>query len=443
MGGDQKTVLQGKPQEPEQVEGHAIKKILNKISGNPNSYINKVDYIFGRTLGAGSFGVVRQARKLSTGENVAVKILLKKALNGNEVQMRMLYDELSILQKLDHPNIVKFKDWFESKDKFYIVIQLATGGELFDRILEKGKFTEGDAVKIVYQILKAVKYLHSRNIVHRDLKPENLLYLTKDPESPLVLGDFGIAKEVKNDDDLIHKAAGSMGYVAPEVVTTEGHGKPCDVWSLGVVTYTLLCGYSPFVAESVEGFLEECTSGRYPVTFHKPYWSSISYEAQDFILQALTVDPHSRPTATELLQHAWIASKTSKTDNLLPGIRKEFDARRKFREAVEIVKLNNRIKKLKQLYSTGEEDSDFEENSPNSSLLNSMSKLALDGNESKGDSEENRRLKSSLTQNAFAQIVKAATQNRDRIKNYKDQESEIEGAGAGEGEGESGADNKI
>ncbi|SCU98736.1 LADA_0H15038g1_1 [Lachancea dasiensis] len=412
-----------KPEEPEQVEGHTIKKMLHKISGQPNSYVNKIDYIFGRTLGAGSFGVVRQARRLSTGENVAVKILLKKALKGNDVQMQMLYDELALLQKLDHPHIVKFKDWFESKDKFYIVTQLAVGGELFDRILKQGKFTEGDAIKIVHQILEAVKYLHSRNIVHRDLKPENLLYLTPDADSALVLGDFGIAKQLNEDDELIHKAAGSMGYVAPEVLTTDGHGKPCDIWSLGVVTYTLLCGYSPFLAESVEGFLEECTSGREPVTFHKPYWSSISTEAKDFILQALTVEAHDRPTASELLNHAWIAKKIHKTDNLLPGIKKEFDARRRFREAVEIVKLNNRIKKLKELYSTGEEseDSDIEENSTFSGLNNSMANLSMSSssaNEVNADSSQN--LKSTLTQNAFAQIVRAATQNKDRIKKFKD-----------------------
>lgn len=99
--------------------------------------MNKSNYVFGKTLGAGTFGVVRQARYSPTNEDVAVKILLKKALKGNDVQLQMLYDELSILQMLKHPNIVEFKDWFESKDKFYIVTQLAVGGELFDRILAK------------------------------------------------------------------------------------------------------------------------------------------------------------------------------------------------------------------------------------------------------------------------------------------------------------------
>ena len=151
---------------------------------------NKTDYIFGKTLGAGTFGIVRQARKLSTDEDVAVKILLKKALKGNAVQLKMLYDELEILQKLDHPNIVKFKDWFETDEKFFIVTQLATGGELFDRILKKGKFTEEDAVAILVQILSAVQYIHSKNIIHRDLKPENLLYVDK-TEKKIFFSDCG------------------------------------------------------------------------------------------------------------------------------------------------------------------------------------------------------------------------------------------------------------
>lgn len=415
--------------ESTKVGGHKVTKFINKLSGQPESYANKKDYIFGKTLGAGTFGVVRQARKLSTSENVAVKILLKKALMGNDVQLQMLYDELAILQKLHHPNIVQFKDWFESKDKFYIVTQLATGGELFDRILCKGKFTEVDAVKIVVQMLSAIEYVHSKNIVHRDLKPENVLYISPSDDSPLVIADFGIAKELKNGDELIFKAAGSLGYVAPEVLTTSGHGKPCDIWSFGVITYTLLCGYSPFVASSVEGFIEECTLGEYPVEFHKPYWDNISEDAKNFILRALMVNPKKRPTASELLQDPWITSKIKQTNDLLPGVKRGYDARKKFREAVEIVKLNNRISKLRKMYCKGDEtETDIEENngSSNSSstdtLEHSLKEMSLKSGTTSCSclSDEERKMKSTLTQNAFAQLVMAATKNQEKVLNYKD-----------------------
>ena len=393
---------------------------------------NKADYIFGKTLGAGTFGIVRQARKLSTNEDVAVKILLKKALEGNDVQLQMLYAELDILRKLNHPHIVQFKDWFESPEKFFIVTQLATGGELFDRILKKGKFTEEDAVSILVQIIDAVRYIHSRNIIHRDLKPENLLYVTKEDDSPLVIADFGIAKKLHTGDELVFKAAGSLGYVAPEVLTSDGHGKPCDIWSIGVITYTLLCGYSPFAAESVEGFLDECTLNEQPVTFHKPYWDNISQRAKNFILRALDLDPVTRPTAEELLDDPWIICTELETKNLLPGVRKGFDARKKLREAIEIVKLNNRVKKLKCMYCTDDE-SDIEEVSLNSSLaslsnsfktmtMNSESSVESDGS-STGLTEQQRKLKSAVTRDAFAQLVKVARQNKDRILKY-DQSTE-------------------
>ncbi|GAV49577.1 hypothetical protein ZYGR_0P02220 [Zygosaccharomyces rouxii] len=414
---------------PNHVGGNKVSKLLYKLSGQPESYINKRDYVFGRTLGAGTFGIVRQARRYSTKQNVAVKILLKKALKGNDVQLQMLYDELSILQKLRHPNIVRFEDWFESKDKFYIVTQLATGGELFDRIIAKGHFTEEDAVKIVVQMLNAVEYMHSENIVHRDLKPENILYIDPSDDSPLVIADFGIAKELHNNDELIFKAAGSLGYVAPEVLTTNGHGKPCDIWSLGVITYTLLCGYSPFVAESVEGFLEEVARDRYPVKFHEQYWSKISTEARRFILRALEINPQYRPTASELLCDPWITSKSNYTHDLLPHVKKQFDARKKFRDVVEIVKLNNRIDKLRNMYCEGsEEEEDLQGNdlSPHKSLLDSLKDLSLQqpdraaSTPGTSSSQSHDELKSSLTQSAFAQLVKAATTNTDKVLNYKD-----------------------
>ncbi|KAL4921386.1 kinase-like domain-containing protein [Aspergillus aurantiobrunneus] len=313
--------------------------MFNKLSGQPESYEKKSLYRFGRTLGAGTYGIVREA-DCSAGK-VAVKIILKRNVRGNE---RMVYDELDMLQKLNHPHIVHFVDWFESKDKFYIVTQLATGGELFDRICEYGKFTEKDASQTIRQVLEAVNYLHQRNIVHRDLKPENLLYLTPDLDSQLVLADFGIAKMLDNPAEVLTSMAGSFGYAAPEVMLKQGHGKAVDVWSLGVITYTLLCGYSPFRSENLTDLIEECRSGR--VIFHERYWRDVSKDAKDFILSLLQVNPTQRPSSEEALKHPWLKGESASDRDLLPEIR-AYIARSRLKRGIEIIKLANRIEALK------------------------------------------------------------------------------------------------
>ncbi|KAL8403038.1 hypothetical protein RB594_008337 [Gaeumannomyces avenae] len=264
--------------------------MLNRLHGQPESYDKKSKYRFGRTLGAGTYGIVREADG-PTGK-VAIKIILKKNVKGNE---KMVDDELDMLQLLKHPHIVRFVDWFESRDKYYIVTELATGGELFDRICEQGKFTEKDASQTIKQVLGAVDYLHSKNVVHRDLKPENLLYLSKAPDSDLVLADFGIAKMLDNKDEVLTTMAGSFGYAAPEVMLKKGHGKPVDMWSMGVITYTLLCGYSPFRSESLQDLIDECSSAQ--VVFHDRYWRDVSDDAKDFILHLLRPAPDERWTS--------------------------------------------------------------------------------------------------------------------------------------------------
>lgn len=326
----------------------SFSNMFNKLSGQPESYEKKSLYKFGRTLGAGTYGIVREAD--SSAGKVAVKIILKKNVRGNE---GMVYDELELLQALDHPHIVHFVDWFESKDKFYIVTQLATGGELFDRICEYGKFTEKDASQTIRQVLEAVNYLHQRNIVHRDLKPENLLYLTPAADSQLVLADFGIAKMLENPKEVLTTMAGSFGYAAPEVMLKQGHGKAVDMWSLGVITYTLLCGYSPFRAENLTDLIEECTSGQ--IVFHERYWRDVSQDARDFIQILLQPDPAKRPTSESALKHPWLTGKTASDRDLLPDIR-AYLARARLRRGIEIVKLANRIEALKM---HGDEEDDI------------------------------------------------------------------------------------
>lgn len=313
--------------------------MLNKLHGQPESYDKKSQYAFGKTLGAGTYGIVREAT--CPAGKVAVKIILKKNVKGNE---QMVYDELELLQSLNHPHIVRFHDWFESRDKYYIVTQLATGGELFDRICDQGKFTEKDATQTIRQVLEAVDYLHERNIVHRDLKPENLLYLTRDHDSELVLADFGIAKMLDTPNEVLTTMAGSFGYAAPEVMMKQGHGKAVDMWSLGVITYTLLCGYSPFRSENLPDLIDETRSGR--IVFHERYWKDVSKDAKEFILSLLNPDPKKRATSKEVLKHIWLKGETASDHDLLPEIR-SYIAKARLKRGIELVKLANRIEALK------------------------------------------------------------------------------------------------
>jgi calcium/calmodulin-dependent protein kinase I len=317
----------------------SVTNMLNKLHGQPDSYDRKSKYRMGRTLGAGTYGIVKEADG-PTGK-VAVKIILKKNVKGND---QMVYDELEMLQRLKHPHIVRFVDWFESRDKYYIITQLATGGELFDRICERGKFTEKDASSTIRQVLDAVDYLHQNNVVHRDLKPENLLYLTRAPDSDLVLADFGIAKHLDSPDEMLKTMAGSFGYAAPEVMLKQGHSKPVDMWSLGVITYTLLCGYSPFRSESLADLIEETKHGR--VVFHERYWKDVSQQAKDFILTLLKPHPQDRATSAQALKDPWIAGVGATDHNLLPEI-KAYMAKAKLKRGIEMVKLANRIEALK------------------------------------------------------------------------------------------------
>ncbi|XDG07020.1 hypothetical protein ABKA04_006635 [Annulohypoxylon sp. FPYF3050] len=328
--------------------------MFSSLRGQPESYERKAKYRFGRTLGAGTYGIVREAD--SPNGKVAIKIILKKNVKGNE---KMVWDELEMLQRLKHPHIVRFVDWFESRDKWYIVTELATGGELFDRICEQGKFTEKDASQTIKQVLGAVDYLHNRNVVHRDLKPENLLYLSRNADSDLVLADFGIAKMLDTKDEVLTTMAGSFGYAAPEVMLKKGHGKPVDMWSLGVITYTLLCGYSPFRSENLQDLIDECSNGK--VVFHERYWRDVSDDAKDFIMHLLQPDPDDRWTSQQALKHSWLSGENATDHNLLPEI-KAYIAKARLRRGIELVKLANRIEALK-IQEDDPENPDFNDSS--------------------------------------------------------------------------------
>ncbi|KAG0314609.1 hypothetical protein BGZ99_007964 [Dissophora globulifera] len=294
-------------------------------------------------LGVGTFATVKEIVLKETGKSYALKIILKKTLQGKSA---MLDTEISVLSKVRHPNCVSLLELFETEDAVYLVTDLAQGGELFDQLLKKGFYGESDAARLVHQILMGVEYLHTMGVVHRDLKPENLLFKDKSENSRLMITDFGLSKVLTGGNDVLMTACGTPGYVAPEVLEQIGHGKPVDMWSVGVIAYTLLCGYTPFWGEDQPSLFESIMSGEYE--YEQEYWKDISQLAKSFI-DTLLVPAEQRPTATHALSHPWFRAmleqdmetpvSPAESINLLPGMRKNFNARSAFKKAVRAVGL--------------------------------------------------------------------------------------------------------
>jgi len=275
----------------------------------------RVDYhINPRELGHGHYGVVRKCQHRQTKEFYAIKSIRKSKVGKIEVLKR----EIKIMKEVNHPNIVLFKEVFEDQKYLHLIMELCTGGELFDRIIEKtnseeGHFSEQDAAKLIRDICDAIAYCHDRKqIVHRDLKPENFLFLTSEDNSPIKIIDFGLSRHDTQNFGVMKTKVGTPYYVAPEVLKRE-YTKSCDVWSIGVITYILLCGYPPFYGDSDNEIFDSVRTGQYD--FPANEWDEISQDAKDFIESLLKQDPSERLSASQAMRHKWIVAQLGEHPN--------------------------------------------------------------------------------------------------------------------------------
>ncbi|XP_078497403.1 calcium/calmodulin-dependent protein kinase type 1G-like [Lissotriton helveticus] len=316
----------------EEEDGSAWKKQTNNIRDT---------FIFMEVLGSGAFSEVYLVKERTTGQLFALKCI-KKSHNMRDTSLE---NEIAVLKKVKHENIVSLEDIYESSSHYYLVMQLVSGGELFDRILERGVYTEKDASDVIRQVLDAVKYLHDSGIVHRDLKPENLLYLTPEENSKIMITDFGLSKMEGNG--IMSTACGTPGYVAPEVLAQKPYSKAVDCWSIGVITYILLCGYPPFYEETESKLFEKIRDGSYE--FESPFWDDISKSAKDFISNLLAKDPKKRFTCEKALKHPWIAGNTALNRDIYRSVSAQIKknyARRKWKQAFNAATVVYHMKKL-------------------------------------------------------------------------------------------------
>uniref|UniRef100_A0A5B6ZB72 non-specific serine/threonine protein kinase n=1 Tax=Davidia involucrata TaxID=16924 RepID=A0A5B6ZB72_DAVIN len=259
-------------------------------------------YRFGKELGRGEFGITYQCHDNETGETLACKRISKSRLK-KEIDVEDVRREVEIMRHLPpHPNIVRYKEVYEDKDAVYLVMELCKGGELFDRIVARGHYTERAAAIVTKTILEVVQVCHEHGVIHRDLKPENFLYANISENAPLKAIDFGLSIFFE-PGQRFSEIVGSPYYMAPEVLR-RNYGPEVDIWSAGVILYILLCGVPPFWAETEEGIAHAIV--RCEINFDKDPWPKVSEDAKELVRGMLEPNPYSRMTVEEVLENRWI-----------------------------------------------------------------------------------------------------------------------------------------
>lgn len=212
---------------------------------------------------------------------------------------KLVRSEVSILSDIYDEHIINLYEVFENQSEISLVLDLANGGELFNKLIQLKTYSEDDARELIRTVLKTLEHLHAQGIVHRDLKPENLL-LPGGPSASLTdvkLSDFGMSARIQKGE-LMYQQCGTEGYIAPEVLSGHGYGTPVDMWSLGCISYILLSGYPPYR----------------PISFPGPEWDRVSSICVDFVSKLLEPNPHFRMSATDALKHRWMNTVTLEHD---------------------------------------------------------------------------------------------------------------------------------
>ncbi|XP_062412385.1 calcium/calmodulin-dependent protein kinase type IV [Sardina pilchardus] len=294
-------------------------------------------YTVGAELGRGATSVVYRCEEKETQKPFAAKVLKKT------IDKKIVRTEIGVLLRLSHPNIIRLKEIFETETEISLILELVTGGELFDRIVERGYYSERDAAHVIKQILEAVAYLHKNGVVHRDLKPENLLYADMSLNAPLKIADFGLSKII--DEQVTMKTVcGTPGYCAPEILRGNAYGPEVDMWSVGVILYILLCGFEPFFDPRGDQYMySRILNCDYE--FVSPWWDEVSLNAKDLVGKLIVQDPHKRLTVEQALQHPWVQGKAARFSHMDTTQRKlqEFNARRKLKAAMKAVVATSRM----------------------------------------------------------------------------------------------------
>ncbi|CAF2360280.1 hypothetical protein BRARA_J02705 [Brassica rapa] len=321
-----------KPKKPKHMKrvtsaGLRTESVLQRKTENFKEF-----YSLGRKLGQGQFGTTFLCVEKATGKEFACKSIAKRKLLSDE-DVEDVRREIQIMHHLSgHPNVISIKGAYEDVVAVHLVMECCAGGELFDRIIQRGHYTERKAAELTRTIVGVVEACHSLGVMHRDLKPENFLFVSKHEDSLLKTIDFGLSMFFK-PDDVFTDVVGSPYYVAPEVLRKQ-YGPEADVWSAGVIVYILLSGVPPFWAESEQGIFEQVLHG--DLDFSSDPWPSISESAKDLVRKMLVRDPKKRLTAHQVLCHPWVqvdgVAPDKPLDSAVLSRMKQFSAMNKFKK---------------------------------------------------------------------------------------------------------------